>query len=328
MRDLECMKHLNSRVATAMGRFLVLLLAASPLAYAEEKAPNIVVTNVIFVGEQKKGPCNQVRISFRNDSNQTIVTPFDIGISFDQRSQTGRRVPVDWGYKTTYGIELPGNTARAVGFLDVELPVPDGVPIVAQATAGLPFATSGRIWGWVDMPFDNDYGAIDEGGHTWDLQFGTLDPYDADDNAKVVQWSIEGYCSTLRIYDAFTSAGEHAAFNVSMTPASKDTIVVGYVTKNGSAKGGSQCFVLGDDPPGFLHRKGSVTFEPGETQKTVRISTCVTQDIRSTKTFTIEIGQPEFAEVADNDATGHILPLVKQLPALRRKDVLEKKIRN
>ena len=135
------------RMANAMGSLLVLFQAMLPLAHAQDAAPNIVVTNVTFVGEQKKGPCNQVRVSFKNDSNLAIVTPFDVGISFDQRSQSGIRVPVDWGYKKTYDIELPGNTARTVGFLDVELPVPDGVPIVAQATAGLPAASSGQIWG-------------------------------------------------------------------------------------------------------------------------------------------------------------------------------------
>jgi len=328
MRKAKCHQHASSWRAAATGCLLLVFQAVPALAYAQQRAPNIVVTNVTFVGTPKKGPCNQVRISFRNDGNETISTPFDIGISFDQRSPSGIRVPVDWGYKRVYDINLPANASRTVGFLDVELPVPDGVPIVAQATAGLPFATSGSIWGWVDMPFDNDYGAIDEAGNTWEWASGTLDPHDTTDNAKVIPWQIEGYCATLRVADAFTSAGQDAVFTVSMSPASKDNIVLGYVTRNGSARGGRQCLTSSGKRPDFLHRKGTVTFSPGETQKTVRIPTCPGREVMSSKTFTIQLGEPEFATLPDNESTGHILPLVKRLPELRRKNVSNKEIRN
>jgi hypothetical protein len=110
---------------------------------------------------------------------------------------------------------------------------------------------------------------------------------------------------TLSISDASVSEGDVASstgvaqvsFRITLSAASAEQVMVEYATADGTATA----------PSDYLASSGAVTFEPGDTSKTVNV--IVKGDIRveEDETFFVNLSNPTNAKVADGQGVGTIL---------------------
>ncbi|HZS33338.1 MAG TPA: Calx-beta domain-containing protein [Methylomirabilota bacterium] len=105
---------------------------------------------------------------------------------------------------------------------------------------------------------------------------------------------------TLAIGDATVAEGNsgttNAVFTVTLAPASGRTVTVQYATANGTAAAGSD----------YQAVSGTLTFNPGETTKTVAVP--VTGDVTSEpdETFLVNLSNPTNATIGDGQGIGTI----------------------
>ena len=85
-------------------------------------------------------------------------------------------------------------------------------------------------------------------------------------------------------------------FAVTLSRAASATVAVAYATADGSATAGSD----------YTARKGQLTFDPGETEKTVRVPVLDDTVDEGEETFTLRLTSASGARIADGTATGTI----------------------
>lgn len=86
-------------------------------------------------------------------------------------------------------------------------------------------------------------------------------------------------------------------FTVSLSAASNSAVTVGYSTSNGTATAGQD----------YVATSGTVTFNAGETSKTVNVAVNGDTTIESDETFTVTLSNPAGASIATPTATGTIV---------------------
>ena len=86
-------------------------------------------------------------------------------------------------------------------------------------------------------------------------------------------------------------------FTVSLSASSSSTVTVQYATANGSASSGSD----------YTATSGTLTFAPGETQKTVTVDILGDVDGEANETFTVTLSSPTNAALGTSEGTGTIL---------------------
>jgi hypothetical protein len=112
--------------------------------------------------------------------------------------------------------------------------------------------------------------------------------------------AFEGGTPALTIDDRSVPEGgaANAAFRVSLSFASPDTITVGYATADGSA-------VAGND---YTARSGTLTFSPGRRYHSVHVPILTDAFGEGAETFTVTLSSPTNASLARAQATGTIEP--------------------
>ena len=83
---------------------------------------------------------------------------------------------------------------------------------------------------------------------------------------------------------------------MALSPASDESVTVDYATANGSAS-------AGDD---YTAASGSLTFNAGETSKTIQVSIIDDTVVDNNETLTITLSNASGAEISDGQATGAI----------------------
>jgi hypothetical protein len=104
----------------------------------------------------------------------------------------------------------------------------------------------------------------------------------------------------LRVGDAQVAEGNggatSATFTVSLSAASSQPVTVACATANGSASSGSD----------YIATTGSLTFNPGETTKTVTVSVQGDTLDEADETFTLNLSGPANATIADGQGVGTV----------------------
>ena len=99
---------------------------------------------------------------------------------------------------------------------------------------------------------------------------------------------------------ATTESGDgndtHLTFTVTLEPASTETVTVDYETADGTA-------TAGDD---YTAKSGTLTFDPGDTQKTVRVTVHDDSVEDGGETLTVTLSNPSGATLERAEATGTI----------------------
>ncbi|MEY2475791.1 MAG: large repetitive protein [Actinomycetota bacterium] len=107
--------------------------------------------------------------------------------------------------------------------------------------------------------------------------------------------------SVLSVNDASVTEGNsgttNAAFTVTLSPTSAQTVTVHYATANGTATAGQD----------YTASSGDLTFAPGETTKTVNVPVTGDTAPEPNETFTLELSAPGNATIGDGSGTGTIL---------------------
>ena len=110
--------------------------------------------------------------------------------------------------------------------------------------------------------------------------------------------TMAGSSSTLTVADAEEREGPNAVlrFPVTLTPASATEVTVAYATADGTATAGSD----------YTATSGTLSFEPGETSKTIAVP--ITDDgvDDGGETFTLTLSSASGADLDDAEATGTI----------------------
>ena len=102
---------------------------------------------------------------------------------------------------------------------------------------------------------------------------------------------------TLSIYDvAVTEDSGSAMFRVSLSRESTDVVTVDYSTFDGSATAGTDYGATG----------ATLTFEPGDTRKTVAVQVLDDSDVEGNETFTVRLSGARNATLGDQEATATI----------------------
>ena len=104
--------------------------------------------------------------------------------------------------------------------------------------------------------------------------------------------------SQLSVTDAAASEEDDSTidFVVTLSPASDERVTVDYATANGSAS-------TGDD---YTAASGSLTFNAGETSKTIQVSIIDDTVVDDNETLTVTLSNASGAEISDGQATGTI----------------------
>ena len=146
-----------------------------------------------------------------------------------------------------------------------------------------------------------DRKALDN-GQSIDFQLTVTDG-DGESATDTVTMTIEG--STWKVVHLSVADAEaqedsgSIKFAVSLSAAARDPVLVEYATSDGTA-------VAGTD---YTAASGTLTFQPGETQKTVTVPVLDDAHDEGTETFTLTLSNPtpaEWAKLADGAATGSI----------------------
>ena len=104
--------------------------------------------------------------------------------------------------------------------------------------------------------------------------------------------------SQLSVADAAASEEDDSTidFVVTLSPASDETVSVNYATSDGTA-------TAGDD---YTAKNGSLTFNAGETSKTIQVSIIDDTVDDDNETLTVTLSNASGAEISDGQATGAI----------------------
>ena len=173
------------------------------------------------------------------------------------------------------------------------------------ATAGSDYtATSGTLTfqpgdteKTVSVPITDD--AVDDGGETLTLTLSSASGADLGDaEATGTIRNTEPESSGLSVADAEATEEEDAAldFVVTLDPAATATVTVDYATADGTATAGSD----------YTATSGTLTFQPGDTEKTVSVP--ITDDAVDDggETLTLTLSSASGADLDDAEATGTI----------------------
>ncbi len=105
-----------------------------------------------------------------------------------------------------------------------------------------------------------------------------------------------GSLPTLSIADAAVSEGGTAQFEVTVRPASEQTVTVNFETADGTAKADSD----------YTETSGTLTFTAGQTTKTLSVSTVDDDAQESDERFTVTLRNPDGATLDDHTGEGTI----------------------
>ena len=113
----------------------------------------------------------------------------------------------------------------------------------------------------------------------------------------------------LSVADAGGTEGTDAAiaFTVTLAPAAAGQVTVNYATADGTATA----------PADYTSTSSMLTFEPGQTSKTVEVPIVDDGDDDNGETFTLTLSDPSGAVLADAEATGTIRNTVAEAAPLR-----------
>ncbi len=161
---------------------------------------------------------------------------------------------------------------------------------------------------------DIDIGDIDIDIGNTDLYFGGGDPltgYDptTDFNIKELENILcdllPGFFPDLcqpqiSINDTKITEGNRgrktAIFNVTLDEESDEIVKVNYTTVNGSAQAGKD----------YKKTQGTLTFQPGQTQKAIAIPILGDGKVEDNETFTVKLSQPQNGKIEDVQGIGTI----------------------
>ena len=134
---------------------------------------------------------------------------------------------------------------------------------------------------------------------SYDLTVRASDGSLSADTSVTVTVTDVAETTTIRVAAAEATEGEDTemVFRVTLESASSGTVTVNYATADGTATAGED----------YTATSGTLTFAPGETEKTVSVTIIDDTVEDSGETFRLVLSDPSGATLADSEAAGTIL---------------------
>jgi hypothetical protein len=125
----------------------------------------------------------------------------------------------------------------------------------------------------------------------------TVTATDGAGNATTTTLSYRVALPAITIANTSAAEGAAAALTVTLSHPSHVTVTVRYATANGSARVGSD----------YVRTTGGLTFAPGQTTKTISVSTVAEALFEFDETFAVNLTSPTNATLADAQGVGTIV---------------------
>ena len=229
----------------------------------------------------------------RDDTGTGVTgTRDDNGGEGDNARQTF--TPAESG---TYYISARGQ-GDGVGTYTLTVTDPEGATLAYSLAGGNESgsfeidATSGEL-------FYKGAGEDFESGTTrFTLTVRTSDGSETADTTVTVNVTDVDDTPAIRVADAEATEGDDTemVFRVTLQSASSETVTVSYATADGTATAGED----------YTATSGTLTFAPGETEKTVSVAIIDDTVEDSGETFTLALSDPSGGSLGDTEATGTI----------------------
>ena len=238
-----------------------------------------------------------------NVANRLVYSPHDYPNSV---------FPQTWFQTADFGAGLPAVFRKAWGYIYEQNIAPIyigefGTKLTDPKDAIWLEAITSYISGDLDNNGTKDIAAGNQGINwtfwSWNPNSGDTGGILADD-WKTVNQNKMAYLTPVQ----FSAAGGSslAAFTVALSSASATAVTVAYATSNGTATAGSD----------YIASTGTITFAPGETNKTIAIIVNGDATAEAGETFTVTLSNPSGATLVDGSGAGSITdrPTTPTLP--------------
>ena len=232
-----------------------------------------------------------------NDSDPDPVTP---SISINN-------VTVTEGQSMSFTVSLSESTSVSVS---VAYQTQDDDAVAAQdylANSGVLIFSPGQTDQTITVTTLDD--TLDESKENLDVLLSAANNATISDGTGVGRINDNDAAPGLSIADATVTEGGNAVLNVTLSAVSGKTVTVDYATQDDTALN-NQDYVLA---------AGSLTFAPGETVRTVIVSTVDDSNSESSEQFSVALSNPNKASLSDgsgnvtimdnDDAPGSVAPL-------------------
>lgn len=146
----------------------------------------------------------------------------------------------------------------------------------------------------ISIPITDDL--IDNTNRTFRVDLASASSASISDANGTITITDNEATSAISLNDPNSNEGNNVTFIVSMTPASANTVTVDYTTANGTATAGSD----------YTARSGSLTFNPGETSKTVAVNTTNDSTAEGSETILLNLSNVSNGTLADSQGEGTI----------------------
>ena len=216
---------------------------------------------------------------------QVVSARVSSGPGLNGTWDTGETVVVEVRFSREVSLSGPANVKPAIGI------ALDGTRRDADYESGS---------GSHALRFEYEVAAADDGATRARVVANSLEA-----NGAVIG-DAEGYeaelgfsvAPELSVADAEGTEGTDTAiaFTVTLAPAAATEVTVHYATADGSATA----------PADYTSTSSTLTFEPGQTSKTVEVPIADDDEEDSGETFTLVLSEPSGAVLADGEATGTI----------------------
>jgi len=124
------------------------------------------------------------------------------------------------------------------------------------------------------------------------------DPDDPSNNAVAWATIVDDDTPTLQIGNISITEGDSgttaAMFNITLSASSTDTVTVDYTTSNDTAT----------EPDDYQSKNGTLSFAPGETEKTVTVNVVADTTLEPDEKFKLTLSNPGNADLNSNNAVG------------------------
>ena len=182
------------------------------------------------------------------------------------------------------------NTSGALTFAPGETAKPVSVPVIDDTVEDTPETLTVRLSN-ANPPYNEE-----EGAWEWGSQEAGVLIADAVATGTIRNTEDPAEPRAVSVSDASAAEGYSVVFTVSLSATSSQQVTVDYVTLDGTATAGED----------YTATSGTLTFQAGETTKTISVPITDDTEDDGGETFTLTLSNASGADLGDAEATGTI----------------------
>ena len=241
------------------------------------------------------------KVTLSNPSGATVSDDEGLGTITDNDGTPALSiddVTVEEGQDAVFTVTLsnPASTTVTVSYATAATgsnPATAGTDYTAHGVTTLSFTAGDRTKTVTVLTTDDD---IAEDAETFKVTLSNPSGATVSDDEGLGTITDNDGTPALSIDDVTVEEGQDAVFTVTLSVTSMQEVRVAYATSDGTA----------EEPSDYTATDGTLTFAPGETEKTIPVAVIDDALDEPDETFTVVLSNPENAVFENNEATGTI----------------------